>query len=57
MAIAAPMVCPAKTSLQWLRYSATLLMPVNTARLTRDRLTKGPVRRPLLEPVQHMMYI
>lgn len=57
VAMATPMIKPAMTSDQWLRYSATLLIPVRKARHIRLKDITGLARRLPLAFTVNVMYI
>lgn len=56
-AMAPPMMKPAMTSDQWLRYSTTRLIPVRKARHTSPRESTGLASRVPLAFTEHVMYI
>ncbi len=56
-AMAPPVKYPARTSAQWLRYSATLTTPTSMARHSRVRLSVGLVRRVPLVLNTNVTYI
>ncbi len=57
VAMATPMIKPAMTSDQWLRYSATLLIPVRKARHIRPKDMTGLARRVPSAFTVNVMYI
>lgn len=57
VAIAVPMMKPAMTSDQWLRYSATRLRPVRNARHMSPRDSTGLARRVPFACTVHVTYI
>lgn len=56
-AMAPPMMKPAMTSDQWLRYSTTRLIPVRKARHISPRESTGLASRVPLAFTEHVMYI
>lgn len=57
IAMAPPMMKPAMTSDQWLRYSTTRLIPVRKARHMSPRESTGLASRVPLAFTEHVMYI